>query len=196
MKLFNILTLVISTMISLNVHSADDSGKHSIRGAGLIDCQTFLKEQAKKSPAYLMMGGWIDGYITGVNQYATENYDVASFESTELYVELIKTHCTSHPEDRLYPLVRSIIANRWASRITKQSQLVSIKLGDSKTQLYSETVQRIQQRLTDKGFYQEPISGEFNAATITALASFQKTIEGYEGTGFPDQATLWALFSK
>jgi len=175
--------------------AATENGRYAIRGAGLIDCQTYLDEQEKQSSAYLMMGGWIDGYITGVNQYAEDTYDATSFESTELFAELIRNHCKKHPADRLFPVMNSIVAQRWPHRVTAESPLIGVRLGDKSVQMYKETLERVQQRLADKGYYELPASGKFDQPTISALAAFQKTLENYEASGFPDQATLWALFA-
>ena len=193
MKYIQICIVFLTCLLSTAAFSADGSGKYAIRGAGLIDCETFLAEQQKRSPEYLMMGGWIDGYITGINQYAANTYDSTSFESTELFVEIVKNHCTKKPKDRLLPVINSIIKQRWESRIKTQSKLVGIRLGDKGTQLYTETILRIQKRLAEKGLYKSPMTGKFDTNTITALAAFQKSLKGYEATGFPDQATLWAL---
>jgi hypothetical protein len=196
MKLFLICIFSLSLLTPLSGHTADSLDQFSVRGAGLIDCTTFKQELHKKSPEYLMMGGWIDGYITGINKYAPETYDATSFESTELFAEFTKNHCQKNPQDSLYAVINSIIDQRWEDRIKRKSQLVGVQLGEYGTQLYTETITRMQKKLATKGFYKLPITGQFDSETITALAAFQKTIKGYKATGFPDQATLWALFTK
>lgn len=196
MNLVRILVLVLAGIAPLHVIAADAGGRYAVRGAGLVDCVTFLEERKKQSPAYLMMGGWIDGYINGVSQYASDTYDATSFESTELFTEIIKNHCEKNPKHRLFRILNSIIAQRWSSRITSQSSLVTVQLGEQKTQLYQETIVRIQNRLAKLGFFKLPTTGKFDKATISGLASFQKTREGFQGTGFPDQATLWALLTE
>ena len=190
------LMFCVLCISSVNVIAATESGRYAIRGAGLIDCQTYLDEQKKQSSAYLMIGGWIDGYITGVNQHAADTYDATSFESTELFAELIKNHCQKNPEDRLFPVMNSIIAQRWENRVQTESPLIGIRLGDLSVQMYKATLIKIQTRLAGEGYYELPASGSFDAKTISALAEFQKTLDNFEPTGFPDQATVWALFSK
>lgn len=194
MKRIFVCLAACAGMLPLALAAETEAGKYAVRGAGLIDCQTFLDEQQKQSKSYLMIGGWIDGYITGVNQYADDTYDATSFESTELFAELIENHCRKNPDDRLFPVVNSIIQQRWGSRITEQTPRIGITLGEMHVGMYRETLNRIQERLAEKGFYELPATGEFDAKTITAIASFQETLDGYEATGFPDQATLWALF--
>lgn len=196
MKRLELVTSLTFLLLSGNAIAADVAGKHSIRGAGLIDCATFLEEQKKKSRTYLMMGGWVDGYITGINQHATGTYDATSFESTELFLEIVRIHCEKNSADRLFPIMNSIIAQRWQNRITIESPLVGIRLGEQGVQIYRETIIRIQRQLAAKGHYEGDPSGSFDAATITAIAAYQETIEGYEATGFPDQATLLALMAE
>lgn len=190
-----LLILILFGLVPLSGIAADATGKYAIRGAGLVDCKTFLDEQAKQSPAYLMMGGWIDGYINGVSQYAPQTYDATSFESTELFAEIVKNHCKKNPEHRLYRVINSIIAQRWDNRITAQSALITVQNGANKTQLYQETIVRMQARLAELGHFKLPTTGKFDAATISALAAYQKTQKGFEATGFPDQATLWGLLA-
>ena len=191
-----LLILIFAGLVPLSGMAADATGKYAIRGAGLVDCKTFLDEQAKQSPAYLMMGGWIDGYINGVSQYAPLTYDVTSFESTELFAEIVKNHCTKNPKLRLYRVINSIIVQRWDNRITAQSALITVQNGENKTQLYQETIIRIQERLAELGHFKLPVTGNFDSATISALASYQKTHKAFKATGFPDQATLWGLLAE
>jgi hypothetical protein len=196
MKGLEKISLLLICMTPFVGYAADKNGKHAIRGAGLIECDSFLSEQEKRSPAYLMMGGWIDGYITGVNQYAADTYDATSFESTELLVELIKNHCLKNPKDRLFPVINSILKQRSSARIKNQSRYVGIRLGEMTTQMYRETLVRIQKKLATRGFYELPASGAFDVGTINGLAAYQNTLDGYEATGFPDQATIWSLLSE
>lgn len=196
MKRLRIQIILLASVVPLGALAATDGGRYAIRGAGLVDCQAFLAEQQKRSPEYLMMGGWIDGYITGLNQYTDDTYDATSFESTELFVEIVKNHCEKNPADRLFSVVNSIITQRWESRIKYETRLVGVTLGEKSVQIYRATIVRIQERLATKGFLKTPPSGAFDAETVNALASFQQTLEGYEADGFPDQGTLWKLFTE
>ena len=60
-------------------NAADEQGRYAIHGAGLLKCRVFVEEKSKQSPAYMMIGGWMDGYpITpkGLNFYAdSDNRD-------------------------------------------------------------------------------------------------------------------------
>jgi hypothetical protein len=189
-------TILLAGCLPVTLSAATENGAFAVRGAGVVDCKTFLAERKKRSPAYLMMGGWIDGYLTGTNQYARDTYDATSFESTELFAQIIADHCATHPKDRLFEIVRSIVKQRWGGRIVKRTPRVTVTLGKQSTSLYRETIKLMQQRLADKGFLKAQPTGKFDADTVSAIAAFQKTLSGYKATGFPDQATLFMLFAQ
>lgn len=63
----------------------------------------------------------------------------------------------------------------------------ALQLGD-----FGETVQRIQQRLTDLGFYTREITGTFGPATETAVRLFQMAC-GLEVTGEVEESTIACL---
>lgn len=65
----------------------------------------------------------------------------------------------------------------------------ALQLGD-----FGETVQRLQQRLTDLGFYTREITGTFGPATETAVRLFQMA-SGLEPTGEVEETTLEYLNS-
>lgn len=187
---------LLAGIMPASAHSATTDGAFAVRGAGVIDCKTFLMEREKRSRAYLMMGGWIDGYLTGINQYAQDTYDATSFESTELFAQIVADHCKTHPDDRLFEIMNSIIRQKWKDRTVEQTPFVTVTVEGRSTRLYRTTVERVQRRLAEKGFLKSKPSGDFDDATVRAIASFQKTLAGYKATGFPDEATLFMLFAK
>jgi len=85
------------------------------------------------------------------------------------------------------------IANTETWRVIYSDDVVTLKkdhalqLGD-----FGETVQRIQQRLTDLGFYTREITGTFGPATETAVRLFQMA-SGLEVTGEVAAETLECL---
>lgn len=191
-----ICVFLLADFMSAGAGAATANGAFAVRGAGVIDCKTFLVEREKRSRAYLMMGGWIDGYLTGINQYAKDTYDATSFESTELFAQLIADRCKTRPNDRLFEIMHLMIQGHWKDRTVERSPFVTVTVGGRSSKLYRSTVERIQRRLAQKGFLKSQPTGAFDDATVGAIAAFQKTLAGYEATGFPDQATLFMLFQK
>jgi len=189
-----LLGLTLTFLAAGPAFAGEADGRHAVRGAGVVDCATFLAEKRATSDAYVMMGGWIDGYLTAYNQLSESTYDITSYQSTELLVTVIEGHCADHPEHRLFTVVSSIAEQLRDQRLREASPILNVRVDGKATRLYRETVSRMQSRLGDAGHYDGEASGNFDAATLAAVQSYQASI-GYEPTGFPDQATLWKLFA-
>lgn len=174
------------------VSAADQNGLFAIRGAGLLTCQTFVQEREAASDAYVMIGGWLDGYVTAINELSQETFDIIPYVSTELLTVLINRHCKDNPTDILYAVTNTLLANLFDERLKFSSAYVDVRVGVDQMRLYTNTIERIQTTLAAKGLLDIEASGKWNIATRDALVKYQESV-GLKGTGFPDQATLWSL---
>jgi hypothetical protein len=186
---------LLGSVVAFTASAADGTGSFSVRGAGLLTCDIFVKERAQQSRAYLMIGGWLDGYINGLNQYAPETYDIVSFESTELLAVIIAEHCQAHPKDRLFSVVNTIVIRLGDDRIRERSPLTAVKVGKYETRLYEETLRRVQRALSERGHFSGQLTGSWDDKTERALRAFQRASD-LQATGFPDQKTLWRLLRR
>ncbi len=174
------------------LRAADEAGHFSVRGAGLLSCKAYAVERASDSPTYLMVAGWVDGYITGVNQYATATYDATSFETTELLMVLLDQHCAEHPGDGVFAVINTLMGRMNDSRLISRSAMEKVRVGEYEAHLYVAVIERVQERLAELGHLQGPVTGRWNEATSSALMGFQAESD-LQSTGFPDQKTLWQL---
>ena len=172
--------------------AADQNKLFSIRGAGLLTCETYVQEREAGSDAYIMIGGWLDGYVTAVNELSQETFDVVPFESTELLTILIDRHCKNNPSDILFAVTNNLLAKLFDDRLRSSSPYVDIRVGPNQMRLYTHLVVRIQESLAARGLLDIEATGQWNVATERAVAKYQESV-GMDGTGFPDQATLWQL---
>jgi len=184
--------LVSSLLVSQGAFAADDKGQYALRGAGLLTCAIYEKEREAKSEAYLMTAGWIDGYLTGANQYAPKTYDLLSFETTELLTAILAKHCKNNPKDRVFAVLESLLSKLHQDRLQSFSKKVEVTVGNRKIAHYVEVLKRVQKALASKGLYKGKISGDYDQATIAAMKDFQGSVK-LKPTGFPDQLTLWRL---
>lgn len=172
--------------------AADQNGLFAIRGAGLLTCLTYVQEREAASDAYLMIGGWLDGYVTAVNELSLETFDVTPYVSTELLTVLINRHCKGNPTDILFAVTNTLLAKLFDERLKSSSAYVDVRVGLDQMRLYTDTIERIQTSLAAKGLLDTEATGQWNLATQNALARYQESL-GMNGSGFPDQATLWSL---
>jgi Putative peptidoglycan binding domain len=174
--------------------AADDMSEFAIRGAGLVPCEVYNRERDARSTAYNVIASWMDGYITGVNQYARDTYDVASFETTELYAALVSEYCKKHPQTPVFAVINSLVKQDWNDRLRAPSQKVEVAIGGEKVFLYEEAIKKIQEKLKSRGYYRDGITGSYGPSVQDAMKAYQKSLR-FKPTGFPDQATLWRLFN-
>lgn len=179
-------------LVCATSRAADEAGQFAIRGAGLINCTLYSQERAAGSDVYLITAAWVDGYITGINQHASETYDLVPFETTELLMVLLDDHCKSNPQDPVFAVLTNLFEKLWSDRLTDKSDKTSIAMGEREARHYQKFIERVQQRLLAEGFYAGPISGEYSSATADAMKRYQVSV-GLNTTGFPDQLSLWRL---
>lgn len=103
-----------------------------MKGAGLLPCGSYVAERARQSDAYFLIGGWIEGYLSAYNRLSPDTYDITSFESAELLLSVIQSHCESHPNDRLHQVLQSMIFQLHPDRLRQESSRVEIADGSAK----------------------------------------------------------------
>jgi hypothetical protein len=188
------LAFLLVCLQCTQVRGADSNDQFSIRGAGLLTCEAYMAERKAQSPAYLMIGGWLDGYVTGVNQYARDTFDAVPFQSAELLLLIVSRHCQNNPKDRLFAVVNSLLHRMENDRLTVSSPMVAVRVGEYQTALYVEVIRRMQVALARSGFLSGQANGQWTQETEAGLASYQKA-SNLEATGYPDQTTLWKLLA-
>ena len=187
-----VLTAVIFGFYLPGTYGADRGGQFAIKGAGLLTCEQFVKARSERGEVYMLFGGWLEGYMTGVNQYSPDTYDISSWESTDLLASIIGEHCEKNRDHRFFQVVNSILGLLKQHRLTDSSSKVFVKSGNDVAWVYRDTLRRIQTVLKDKGHYRGAANGELNAETQQALEAYQRQ-KGLQVTGMPDQLTLWSL---
>lgn len=177
------------------VRAAAPDGSFAIRGVGANPCSALTAAVDAKSEEVGWLVHWMDGYLTAVNRYRDDTFDVAPWPGPRLLLMLVDAHCRQRPQDPLYEVVHQLVLLLGPQRLTRPSEPVEIAVGERRRQLYREIVRRMQQALIDLGLLKGKADGVFGPKTREALAAFQKS-RGLEATGFPDDQTLFELFLR
>ena len=180
------------SLMPLTLPAADEEGSFAVKGAGLASCERFIAERTEKSNVYWMFGGWLDGYLTAVNQFAPDTYDITAWETTDLLVALIENHCKQNPDHNFFFVVNSLAGRLMQDRLQSKSTPVEATAGDQKVTLYQEALRRAQQALKEQGHYNGTVDGQFGPQTRRAIEAFQRQ-QNLKVTGLPDQLTLLRL---
>ena len=174
-------------------HAADETGQFAVKGAGITDCADFLEATQARNEKLYLYGGWINGYISALNQAEDETYDLTPWQTTDFLATFIARYCEQKPSESFFKATADMVADLKAQRLRQRADRVTIEVGGSKTHLYQSTVKFLQERLKLLGHYQGAINSVYDQKTQEAVAAFQ-TQKEMEATGFPDQITLLRLF--
>ncbi len=187
--------LVAAAAAPAPVGAADSSGHFALRGVGLATCEQFLQAAGERQENILLAGGWLEGYMTAINQLMPETFDIAPWQNTDTILALVKHNCERNREQRFFAVVTAMVEFLAENRLKQQSDRVLAEADGQRVALYAEVMKSVQQKLISKGHLQGSADGQFGAKTKAALQEFQKK-ENLQVTGLPDQVTLWRLLSE
>ncbi len=174
-----------ATLVPIQARAADSGGQFAVEGIGASTCESFVAAKSAPSDAYWMFLGWLDGYMTGINQYAPETYDITPWQSQNLLTALFEKFCAKNPGANFFAVANKMVVELRDDRLRESSAPVVA---------YRETLRRVQVLLEEGGHYRGEVDGLFGPNTRRALESYQKRV-GLTVTGLPDQATLFKLLS-
>jgi len=191
-NLFSVFAISIAST-SVPATAADENNKFAAKGAGRLTCTQYLEIREAKSRDYYVTGGWLEGYISGVNAFQPKTFDATPWQTTELVLGLLARACEKNPEQRILNLVNQYLREVVTLRLRESSELVSVKSDGKGLLIYKEVLSMAQKRLESLGFEPGATQGETDARTLTALRAYQAS-KGLPETSLPDQLTLLNLF--
>lgn len=180
-------------MVAVNAHAASVDGNYAIKGAGSGTCNQYSEARAARNQDYYIYAGWLDGFMTGLNQAIPATYDVNPWAATEMLAAMLDSFCLKHPDQGFHIAARRLTQALAKHRLVERSNVVAVGGGEQATLVYLETIKRAQRALTAAGHYQGKADGAYGEDTRAAMVKFQHS-EGIAETGLPDQMTLFHLF--
>ena len=185
-------------------------GEFAIEGAGTATCLAFSAAKKARSAAkpesaetaklraeidsYARFIGWVEGYLTATNRYVNDTYDIAPWQTAELYGVIIDQYCEKNPQDRLFTVVQKLVISLTPDRIKEPSEKVGLGAQGKVFPVYTEVIRRAQAELKKKGLYHGEVNGTYDDTTAKAVVDYQASVS-VNKTGLPDALTLWLLFS-
>lgn len=175
--------------------AASAAGEFAVRGLGSDKCVNFVRAADQRLPSVAEFRGWVDGYLTAVNRYRSDTFDLAPWHSSALLLSLIRAHCEQNPDDPLFEVVHQLRLLLDEDRLVARSETLTIGEGETRLRIYREVLKRVQQALIDRKLLTGAADGTYGPKTKAALETFQKQA-GIPVSGVPDQQTLFELLLK
>ncbi len=182
--------LLCASLLPSITYGADSNNAYAIKGAGIAKCSKFIEFHQKKDDAYLIFGGWLEGYLTAINQQQAGTFDLAPWQSTQLLLIAAESLCKQKPELQFQTAIQILINELAPQKIAQGGKFITV----DKYIYQEEVIKRMKNALKSRGLYSGNISdAQYDDRLKTAMKQFQKGIKQTE-TGLPDQGTLYELF--
>ncbi len=175
---------------------ADDANsRFAVKGAGTKSCADFSAARAAENTDAYLYAGWVDGYLTGLNQFTPTTYDLAPWQTTDLILFKLDKYCAVMPDETFINALTGLAKILAPDRLPSESKIVSVRNGGQSIFVYEAMLPIIKQRLQEEGVAPDIKAALFTKRTANALLRYQAKHKLTQ-SGLPDQATLNLLFRK
>lgn len=175
--------------------AVDNHGSFAIKGIGASSCAVFREVSSNDAEAYRQFGGWMNGYISALNEAVPDTFDLISFEDSDTLIAYVSNYCEKYPKHRFMFAVKAVVTTLELGKITEQGQYVVFG-GTEKIRLHQQTVDWIVQELIALKYLSIKFSASQQPAILVeSLKSYQKD-HSLPETGLPTQETLVRLLRK
>lgn len=176
--------------------AVDESGNYAVKGLGGAQCQSLVTAaEQQNAEALTQMGSWMIGYLSAINQYEQNTFDIIPWQSPQVLLSNMLNVCKANPETTIIQAFLEFAQLLGQFRLTEQSDLITVEHAGQKVVIYKEILRRAQQRLIDSGRLTGKADGVYGPATRGAFERYQ-TAENLPVTGLPDQPTLQFLLLR
>ncbi|TVR95380.1 MAG: peptidoglycan-binding protein [Rhodospirillales bacterium] len=188
----SMLAAGVMALAPLSASAADPDGRFAPRGIGPVTCTQFLQALDERQENVFFAAGWLEGYLTAINQFLDDTFDIAPWQDTDTILNLVRNNCERNPDQRMFAIVNSMVEFLSDQRLTRASDRTMVEHGEQRTLIYRAVLRDVQQELINKGLLDGSADGQFGAKTRAAIEQFQQE-QNIAVTGIPDQMTLWLL---
>ena len=190
------VSVLLAGLVTASPLRAEDAdGNFALKGAALKSCVDFTAAWDGQSPDIALYGGWIEGYLTALNQFREATFDLAPWQTTETLLGMTRSVCDqSRPETQFMAAFWIVVRSLQPDRLDAGSEAVALTQGGQTVVLYAAVAEGIGARLAALG-YETGTASVFDQQTAQALTKFQVD-HGLPPTGLPDQKTLFELFRQ
>lgn len=185
--------LVVTFVAVAPGHAADANGNYAIRGAGSLNCETFLQALEDEPSSRTDYAEWISGYLSATNRLDAETFDASYVASNVDVATLTARICTNNRDVRVEEALASLLELMEPRKISTETELVRITLGERAMMIRQSVLDDFMKILVDQGYLDAP--RDFDNTARDALIEFQEDRE-LPVTGLPDVNTLVRAFTS
>ena len=129
--------------------AADENDQFAVRGAGIANCQQYLDARDSRSQQYFQFGGWMNGYLSGINRFQEDTFDMAPWQSPDFLASALANYCNQNPDESFHNAVLLMAQSLAPQRLETRSEPVDIPAegAEQPIRLYEAVLERAQAAL-------------------------------------------------
>ena len=85
-----------AALVCFALPSGASATSFRVLGAGLAKCSEWTTERAKASPSAVGFEGWVEGYLTAINEFVWPSHNVTGATSKDDVFVWLDGYCASH----------------------------------------------------------------------------------------------------
>lgn len=186
-----IAVTLYGTFLLANASVAGDAeGNFAVRGIGQAACSGLIESAESDLPVFRQFGGFVSGFITGLNLEREDTFDLVLFEETDTLMLYVLRACRDDPQRPFINVVRELIGVIENTRVSKFEGHSVVGL-EQKTTVYRQAYLQSVAKLSELEFLEQ--TEEATPEDVgRAIVAFQQD-SGLPITGTLDQQTLVRL---
>lgn len=199
-SLVTALLLIAIIAVPSQGRAADTNGKFAVRGIGSTKCSQMLsaidsKDKTMSKDSIILYSSWLNGYVSHLNRSEKSTYDIVPLSDTTQLLAVVVNQCRNNAGSLVESITSAVITALSKAKVSAESPLVDLTVGDQKGSFRKATLIALQSRLIALGHLKGKADGEFGSGSQQALRALQKT-EKLKETGFPDADTIMRALLK
>jgi len=186
---------LIGLLATVPASAADKAGDYSVRGVGSLKCSVFVDTVVGAKPELGTFIGYIDGVVTTASRLTPGVFDASPFILPGPFSAIVMNICKQVPEQIVDVAVRGALEAVGKVRVTTNSPVVEMTVGQNRMNLRAETLRAVQVKLKALKLLTGEPDGKFGAGTQEALRRYQEN-NHLAVTSLPDPDTVLALLVR
>lgn len=191
LKVLIFIFVLINTLFRITLAN-ENVVPFSIKGIGNLSCTEFIEAKDNEESQYFQFGGWVEGYLSAYNQFSSQIFDVAPWQTTETLAQIVYASCKKETKVQFSTVVVEV-ARKLSQSLTLAfpSEIVIMKKGNYQVSIPKQILDVVTNKLYEGGWLSKADLHDMEAIKL-ALSKYQQD-NNLPKTFLPDQFTLWLI---
>jgi len=187
--------LLSFVILTTDAGAAANDGSFSVDGPGRQSCAFFVDALETGDPqASIAFGAWTEGFLTGVNLFQEDTYDITPWQTPEVIMAKMRVFCENNPDVAYVNALGRLVTTLLPNRQVAPSEVVQTRADGRAVALPLWVLEQV------RGVLEAMPAGPLSTEKGMFDPEFAQRLRAYQlendlpPTGLPDQSTLNRMF--